>query len=225
MLRLISSRLPKTVKSANYQVTKRNFTDASTTFGIITEVAKYGTLMTIAGGGSLAAFGAYRYKVSAADEYLVRTGLGIKDIKITKQGFIWPFQKYKFIRMNPKNYSFDLCAMSSELISFVLSGVFTIGPVNDPEGQERYVRTVVSLQESEISNCMESVIMGIFEGSTSLFASQMTLNDIFNNRVKFKERIIEDVKDKLYSLGMTVINSSIRSLKNEGDSKDFYNIS
>lgn len=37
---------------------------------------------------------ASRYRVSRPDQYLVRTGLGIPDIKISKQGFQWPFQKY-----------------------------------------------------------------------------------------------------------------------------------
>ena len=36
---------------------------------------------------------ASRYRVSRPDQYLVRTGLGIPDIKISKQGFQWPFQK------------------------------------------------------------------------------------------------------------------------------------
>ena len=47
------------------------------------------------GGGAM--FAINRYKVAEPSQYLVRTGLGIKDIKISKTGIHWPFQKYKFI--------------------------------------------------------------------------------------------------------------------------------
>jgi hypothetical protein len=32
-------------------------------------------------------------QVSAPDQYLIRTGLGITDISVSKQGFHWPFQR------------------------------------------------------------------------------------------------------------------------------------
>lgn len=34
------------------------------------------------------------YKVSAPDEYLAITGLGINLVKITKADWVWPFQRF-----------------------------------------------------------------------------------------------------------------------------------
>lgn len=34
------------------------------------------------------------YRVSAPDEYLAITGLGINLVKITKADWVWPFQRY-----------------------------------------------------------------------------------------------------------------------------------
>lgn len=79
-----------------------------------------------------------RYRISGANQYLIRTGLGIADMKVSKKGFQLPFQKYEFINMNPRNYEFNLHSMSSEKIEFELPGVFTIGPQDDPKSLINY---------------------------------------------------------------------------------------
>lgn len=33
------------------------------------------------------------YKVAAPDSYLAITGMGIKNVRITKAAFVWPFQR------------------------------------------------------------------------------------------------------------------------------------
>lgn len=62
-------------------------------------------------GTSILGVGAFlfsRYKVCNPNQYLVKTGLGIKDINVSKKAFLLPFQKYQFINMNPKSYRIDL---------------------------------------------------------------------------------------------------------------------
>jgi len=68
-----------------------------------------------------------RYRVARPDEYVVRTGiscpppfniscssyspssgLGIEDIEVSKKAFQWPFQTYKYVKMEPRNYHFEL---------------------------------------------------------------------------------------------------------------------
>lgn len=39
------------------------------------------------------------YKVSAPDEYLAITGLGINLVKITKADWVWPLQRYIRFRL------------------------------------------------------------------------------------------------------------------------------
>lgn len=38
------------------------------------------------------------YRVSAPDEYLAITGMGIKNVKITKANWVWPMQRCKRFR-------------------------------------------------------------------------------------------------------------------------------
>jgi len=143
-----------------------------------------------------------RYKVSKPNEYLVRTGLGIEDISIDKQGVLWPFQKYKFINMQPTNYTFNLHAMSVEKIDFILPGVFTIGPKDDKESMIKYVRSLdISRDDTDQNHKINEIILGILEGEVRTLSSQMTIEEIFNNRKTFKEKIIDNVQKELDQVG------------------------
>jgi len=42
-------------------------------------------------GTGLVAFASMRYKISRPNEYLIRTGLGVQDIGVIKNGFHGPF--------------------------------------------------------------------------------------------------------------------------------------
>jgi flotillin len=41
------------------------------------------------------------YKISAPDEYLAVTGMGVNNVKITKAAWVWPFQRYTRFRYIP----------------------------------------------------------------------------------------------------------------------------
>ena len=45
------------------------------------------------------------YAIADANEYLVITGQGIEDVKITKKAWIWPFQRCSRISVLPADYS------------------------------------------------------------------------------------------------------------------------
>ncbi|KFA69444.1 hypothetical protein S40285_04618 [Stachybotrys chlorohalonatus IBT 40285] len=68
------------------------------------------------------------YKVSAPDEYLAITGMGISTVKITKAAWVLPFQRYKRFSVQPHDYAMDLQAMTKEKLQFSLPVVFTVGP-------------------------------------------------------------------------------------------------
>lgn len=86
-------------------IKKQNFSAVSEALQTVAPVVG-AAFTTIVGG-----FAVLRYKVSKPDQYIVKTGLGVKDIDISKKTIQWPFQKCQFIEMNPRNYHFDLHAM------------------------------------------------------------------------------------------------------------------
>lgn len=209
-----TTRAARTVPANLVKVPKRKFaggTVAATTAAVAV------------GAAAIVAFTASRYKIAKPDEYLVRTGLGIKDVAISKKGYLWPFQKYGFIDMRPSNYTFSLHSMSNEKIPFVLPGVFTIGPKDDPESLVKYVRTVGSAVDGSAGS-LNATILGILEGETRTLSSQMTMEEIFNDRKKLKEVIIENVQKELDQIGLWIYNANIKELDDSPESKYFFNM-
>lgn len=164
---------------------------------------------------SFGAFFNYRYLISKPDQYLIRTGLFIKDIAVDKQALLLPFQMASFVQMEPTNYTFDLHAMSSEKMEFVLPGVFTIGPKDDPEEIKKYVKLLRN------SGNIDSLILGVLEGETRSLAGQMTIEQIFNGRKEFKEILIKHIQDELNQFGLIIYNANIKELQDAPGSEYF----
>jgi len=74
---------------------------------------------TLLGAG---AWASTRYMVCNPHEMLVRTGLGIQDMDVTKKGMQWPFQDCTKIDMAPQTYEFELHNMSREKVGVTGSG-------------------------------------------------------------------------------------------------------
>ena len=77
-----------------------------------TRQCRYGAAL-LAGGFILS-----RYRVCSASQYMVRTGLGINDMSVSRKGVHWPLQKLYVPDMTPKNYRFQLHNMSRELCTY-----------------------------------------------------------------------------------------------------------
>jgi len=177
------------------------------------------------GIATLLAFPLFRYKISSSDQYLVRTGLGIKDMKISKTGMRWPFQEFRYIDMRPNNYTFNLQAMSSQKMEFVLPGVFTIGPKDDFESLIKYSRYLLDDDQSENKikgkSHIDSLVEGIIEGETRVLAAQMTIDEIFSDRATFKSKIIKNVQEELDQFGLLIFNANIKELQDTPGSEYF----
>ena len=166
-------------------------------------------------------FAMSRYKVSKPNQYISVCGIGISDIKISKKIIHWPFQKYDYIQMNPKNYSFNLQAMSNQKMEFVLPGVFTIGPKDDMESLKKYCRYLTDKEEENHDDRLDGLVKGIIEGETRVLAAQMTIEEIFNDRATFKKQIIENVQSELEQFGLFIFNANIKELQDAPGSEYF----
>ena len=165
-----------------------------------------------------------RYKIAGPDQYLIRTGLFINDIDVSKQGLQLPFQKYQFISMCPRNYTFDLQSMSLEKLEFLLPGVFTIGPKDNPESLVKYVKILAGIEKDDNNKTFDDIILGILEGEVRALSSQMTMEQIFNDRKVFKETIIAKIQEELEKLGMYIYNANIKELQDCNESDYFKNM-
>ncbi|KAF8960589.1 hypothetical protein BGZ46_001539 [Entomortierella lignicola] len=149
------------------------------------------------------------YKVARANEYLVITGYGIDDVKLAKKAFILPGQKSQPIDISPINYSFDVQAMSSEKLPFILPAVFTIGPHDERDSLIKYGKLLSGVKTDKE---LHELLKGVIEGETRVLAAAMTMEQIFQGTKKFKQQVYDKVQIELEHFGLRIYNSNIKQL-------------
>jgi flotillin len=164
------------------------------------------------------------FYVSDPNSYVVVSGIFIPDMKIIKSGFKWPLQNATIIDIRPLNYEFILRAMTIEKLNFTLPASFTIGPdltgeskltFQDIDNLKLYARYLANSKKVDRDKVIESII----EGETRSSAGLLKIEEIFNDRLKFKDTIIRDVNEELRQFGLKVMNANIKEL-NDLDSED-----
>ena len=166
-------------------------------------------------------FIAARYRTSKSNEWLVRTGLGVKDIQIGKKFIKWPFQEIDCINMSPHSYKFSVNAMSKEKMEFNFPAIFTIGPQNNPEALTKFARYLLN-QDIDQTN---HLIRGIIEGETRTMAANLSIEDIFTGRSEFKTDIVTHVQRQLDQYGLEIYNANIEELRDSDTSNYFRSLS
>lgn len=150
-----------------------------------------------------------RYKVALAHEMLVKTGIGIKDLKIAKKTFLWPFQTMTEIDLQPGNLNFDLKSMSKEKVEFKLPINITVGPAHEIEHLMKYAKLIHGKTPQET----QDMISGIVEGTMRGMTSQLSVEEIFNTRQEFQQKVLELVETELIKLGMHLYNANIKEME------------
>lgn len=166
-------------------------------------------------------FGYTRYKTSRSNEWLVRTGLGVKDIQIGKKFIQWPFQNVDYINMAPNSYKFSVNAMSKEKLEFNFPAVFTIGPKNNSESLTNYSRYLLNQDDEQVNG----LIRGVLEGESRSLASNLLIEEIFAGRNDFKKEIVDNVQKQLDQYGLEIYNANIEELKDSDTSNYFKSLS
>lgn len=151
------------------------------------------------------------FRVAGASEYLAITGFRIKDIKLVKKAWILPGQASSRFDISPVNYTFEVQAMSSEKLPFILPAVFTIGPrTDDREALLKYAKLIA--QHDKLSNHVKELVQGVIEGETRVLAASMTMEGIFKGTKEFKQAVFENVQLELNQFGLIIYNANVKQL-------------
>ncbi|GBG62526.1 hypothetical protein CBR_g30843 [Chara braunii] len=161
------------------------------------------------------------YRVASPNQYLVRTGWGIKDVRVTKKGWVWPGQRGVFFDMTPANYTLSLQAMTMEKLEFLTPAVFTIGPHDEPEALKRYSKLLALQDRGGADNHVSELVKGVIEGETRVLAASMTMEEIFNQRKLFKETVTRNIQLELDQFGLFIYNANIKQLQDTPGSEYF----
>ncbi|KAK3157803.1 hypothetical protein QOZ80_2AG0128230 [Eleusine coracana subsp. coracana] len=152
------------------------------------------------------------FKVADASEYLAITGWGIDDVKLAKKAWVWVGQQCKKFDITPVNYEFEVHAMSSEKLPFILPAVFTIGPkVSDDMAPLLLYAKLIAPHDKQSSHVRE-LVKGVIEGETRVFAASMTMEQIFQGTKTFKQSVFENVQLELNQFGLYIYNANVKQL-------------
>lgn len=192
------------------------------------------------------------YHISAPDEYLAITGMGIRTVRITKAAWVWPLQRCMRFSVQPQDYPLDLQAMTHEKLNFKLPTVFTIGPdvnqrggsgaeakgaaVDKGDALMKYAMLLADSKASKSSRAKEpgqseqqehvdSIVKGIIEGETRVLVSSMTMEEIFTEREEFKKKIYKNIQEELKQFGLKIYNANVKELRDAPGSVYFESLS
>ncbi|TKA30937.1 hypothetical protein B0A54_14545 [Friedmanniomyces endolithicus] len=70
-------------------------------------------------------------------------------------------------------------------------------------------------------NHVQDIVKGIIEGEIRSIVSNMTMEELFNNRRLFKKEVLENVQKELDQFGLCIYNANVKELQDLGESKYF----
>ena len=164
---------------------------------------------------------AMKFKVCKPEQVMVRTGIGIKDMIISKKGMEWPFQKAFMISMVPRTHSFNLHNMSKEKVEFKLPVTFTTAPVHptdDHEGFKRYARFMNDVTPQEF----QETLGGMIEGEMRVHTATMTIEEMFSSKEVFQESVVEKIGLDLNKIGIRILNANVKEMSDFDDENKFF---
>uniref|UniRef100_A0A803LE50 Flotillin-like n=1 Tax=Chenopodium quinoa TaxID=63459 RepID=A0A803LE50_CHEQI len=152
------------------------------------------------------------FKIARPSEYLAITIWNIQDIKLAKKALILPGQRYVRVNVSPVNYTFNVQAISSEKLPFVLPAAFTIGPrINSDDHHSLVLYAKLMAPHNMNSDHVHELVQGIIEGETRLLAAAMTMEEVFKG-TEFKKEVFQKVQMELNQFGLFIYNANIKQL-------------
>ena len=168
-------------------------------------------------------FGAFmymRYRVAKPSEYIVKTGLGIDNVAISKKTLQLPFQRWFTMDIAPTTFYISIDAMSSERIPFKMPTVWTVVVMDDPKSLETYAKRLMDKGPQGLREIVE----GVIQGEARVLTANMELDKLFSDRNKFKDSVTEKIGEVLGDdFGLEVCNSNIAELSDLDLENQYFN--
>ncbi|KAK1366708.1 hypothetical protein POM88_042269 [Heracleum sosnowskyi] len=113
--------------------------------------------------------------------------------------------------ISPVEYTFNVQAMSSDKLPFIVPGFFAIGPRNDDQGLWKYA-TFVSARHMHC-NQVEELVMHVIKSEIRAAAALKTMKEINRGAQKFKRKVFAEVELQLDQFGLQVYDTNFKQLK------------
>lgn len=122
------------------------------------------------------------------------------------------------LSIEPITLPITIDAMSSQRIPFQMHTVWTIGPKNDPDALGNFARLMMEKEKSGVVQ----VITGVVQGETRVLAANMTSDELFEGREKFKTEVTQHIQKVLDPFGLKVYNSNQSDLDDKDRDNQYF---
>lgn len=155
------------------------------------------------------------YYVSAPQSYIIKTGLGINDMEISKSTLKLPFQKVTHINTNPYNVELDAIVTTSDLYPIKIPAFFTIG-INANTNDERLtkinIQKYVSFYVKNDAHTKKTILKNMIESAIIEQMNKYKLIDIVINRNEIISSIVYTLNENLNIYGLITHCSNIKNI-------------
>jgi flotillin len=175
--------------------------------------------LLMASAAALAGVGLWltsRVVVSSPSQFVVKTGLGIQDLKIVKTALRLPFQQTLLMSVAPVTLHINVDSMSKGRIPFRLPLVLTVGP--DPKNLDRYARLMVEKGQKGL----EETISGIVQGEARMLTAALELDELYSDRDSFRRQVVSKCDEVIEPLGVSIFNANVAELSDLDTENRFF---
>jgi flotillin len=178
------------------------------------------TLLSVAAG----TFISFRRKVCLPNQFLAKTGWGVKKVKVCKKTIQWPGQIVKFYDMHPVTYEVVVeYIRTKDLIRLNVPVKLSIAPI-DPErnlnGFTNYITKVGNMPEQDLKILVQNFIIN----KTSEFTASVTSSQIIDKGDEFKAGVISHMERELSENGFYVAIANIGDIRDPHGCDYFKNL-
>lgn len=168
-------------------------------------------------------FMATRYHVCLPHQVMVRTGWGVTEnqgMAVIRRGLQWPFQRMTKFAIQPTHVHFTLQNMTKEKVEFKLPVVLTYMPADPQTDLPRFLafaKRISALKGEDVKAMVEAVA----NGESRLLTAQMTIEDMFSDRLAYRERLEKKLDEQLGPIGIRVVNCNIEEMSDQKGNRYF----
>lgn len=171
--------------------------------------------MTIAFGA-----GAYigtNYKWAQPRKHLVRyqqSGNRLTDIKVSTQGLVLPWQKYRFVNFDPRNYDFDWILQYDRPEQLEISVKMQIGPCTSDYHVSAFMGFLDEIEYKEgAPEVMDAAVKDQIITAMKKYLESVEFDDAVDHLEETKKKLVEVIRKELDKKGLHVFGPSQHSFQ------------
>lgn len=125
--------------------------------------------------------------------------------------------------MRPRTFEFNLHNMSREKVEFNLPVVFTIGPVSpvDAESERLFKKFAQNISHLALEES-QKIIRGVVEGETRGLTANLTIEEMFNSKEKFRTEVVTKIGEDLKEMGLCIYNANIKEMSDYDEHNTYF---